>query len=280
MKLMRVGPPGSERPALLCSEGRLRDLSGHASEIDGATLSPSGLDRLRLLDPATLPELTGTQRIGPCVARPGKVICVGLNYTDHAAELGMTPPEEPVLFGKATSSLAGPNDDIEMPRDASALDYEIELAVIIGSRARYVTEASALAHVAGYALLNDVSERTHQTQRGGQWIKGKSHDGFGPLGPWLVTADEVADPQALDLVLSVNGTPRQTGNTSSMIAPVRRLVSYISRFMTLEPGDVIATGTPAGVAMGMDPPGWLVPGDVLELAITGLGQQRCRILPA
>ncbi|MEL7138649.1 MAG: fumarylacetoacetate hydrolase family protein [Pseudomonadota bacterium] len=280
MKLMRVGPPGAERPALRCPEGKLRDLSGHATEIGGMGLSPSSLDRLRTLDPTTLPELIGTQRIGPCVGRPGKIVCVGLNYTDHAEEIGIAAPEEPVLFAKATSSLGGPHDDIEMPRGARALDYEIELAVVIGSRARYVSEATALAHVAGYALFNDVSERAHQTQRGGQWMKGKSHDGFGPLGPWLLTADEVADPQALDLTLSVNGQSRQQGSTRSMIFPVANLIAYISGFMTLEPGDIIATGTPAGVAMSMSEPGWLQPGDVLELAISGLGEQRCRILPA
>ncbi|MEL6768579.1 MAG: fumarylacetoacetate hydrolase family protein [Pseudomonadota bacterium] len=280
MKLMRVGPPGAERPALHCPEGKLRDLSGHATEIGGMGLAPSSLDRLRALDPTTLPELNGSQRIGPCVGRPGKLVCVGLNYHDHAEEIGIARPEEPVLFSKATSSLAGPNDDIEMPRDARALDYEVELAVVIGSRARYVAEGAALAHVAGYAAFNDVSERTHQTQRGGQWMKGKSHDGFGPLGPWLVTADEVADPQALDLVLTVNGAPRQTGSTAGMIFPVAELIAYISGFMTLEPGDIIATGTPAGVAMGMREPAWLQPGDVLELAVSGLGTQRCRILPS
>ncbi|MEM8625212.1 MAG: fumarylacetoacetate hydrolase family protein [Pseudomonadota bacterium] len=279
MKLMRVGGSGAERPAMLCPAGRMRDLSGHVNEIGGEALTPAGLDRLRALDPTTLPELPSTIRVGPCVGRPGKLVCVGLNYSDHADELGMNYPEEPILFSKATSSLAGPYDDIEMPRDGEALDYEIELAVVIGAKARYVSRAQALNHVAGYALFNDVSERNFQTRRGGQWMKGKSHDGFGPLGPWLVTADEVPDPQALELELSVNGGVRQKGSTGRMIFSVAELISYISRFMTLEPGDIIPTGTPPGVAMGMSPPAWLVPGDVLELAIEGLGAQRCRILP-
>ncbi|MEM6676580.1 MAG: fumarylacetoacetate hydrolase family protein [Pseudomonadota bacterium] len=279
MKLMRIGSAGAERPAMLCAEGKARDLSGHVTDIAGAALTPEGLTHLRTLDPSTLPELPRGARKGPCVGQPSKVICVGLNYTDHADELGMARPEEPVLFSKAPSCLAGPEDDIVTPRGADRLDYEIELAIVIGQRARYVDPQTALAHVAGYALFNDVSERTDQLQRGGQWIKGKSHDGFGPIGPWLVTADEIPDPQALDLRLEVNSQMRQQGTTARMIFGVAEIVSYISRFMTLEPGDVIPTGTPPGVALGMKAPGWLVPGDVLELEITGLGRQRNRILP-
>lgn len=280
MKLMRVGKKGAERPALLDADGVIRDLSGVVDDIAGDVLSPGGLDRLRALDPAGLPAVDAGTRIGPCVGRVQKFACVGLNYADHAAEANMPVPEEPVLFGKAISALCGPNDDIEQPRGATALDYEVELAIIIGTRAKNVSEADALAHVAGYAVFNDVSERDFQIRRGGQWIKGKSHDTFGPLGPWLVTTDEVADIRNLSMFLDVNGERRQTGSTATMIFGVAELVSYISRFMTLEPGDVIPTGTPPGVALGMAEPRWLRPGDVVELGIEGLGRQRQTVVTA
>ena len=283
MKLLRVGPKGSEKPALLDNSSILRDLSGLIDDIAGAVLSDAGLAQLRALDPATLPVVPpivpGGARIGACVGRIGKLCCVGLNYSDHAAETGHPIPEEPILFGKAVTSVAGPNDAIETPRGSDALDYEIEIAIVIGKRAKNVSEADALDHVAGYAVFNDVSERTFQAKRSGQWIKGKSHDSFGPLGPWLVTRDEVADVGNLAMFLDVNGERRQTGNTSTMIFGVAHIVSYISQFMTLNPGDVIPTGTPPGVAMGMKPPRWLTPGDVVELGIEGLGQQRQTVLP-
>jgi 5-carboxymethyl-2-hydroxymuconate isomerase len=274
MKLLRVGPKGAEKPALLDPQGTLRDLSAHVDDIAGDVLSDAGLDRLRQLDPATLPEVPGDTRIGPCVGRIGKLVCVGLNYRDHAEETGNPIPTEPVLFGKAVSSVSGPYDDIEAPRGSDALDYEIEIAIVIGKRAKYVSEADALGHVAGYAVFNDVSERSFQVHRGGQWIKGKSHDTFGPLGPWLVTRDEMAQPGELDMFLDVNGERRQTGSTRTMIFSIAHIVSYISGFMTLNPGDVIPTGTPPGVALGMKPPRFLQPGDVVELGIEGLGTQR------
>ena len=279
MKLLRVGPKGTERPALLDPTGTIRDLSGHIDDIAGEVLSDAGLAQLRALDPATLPEVPEGARIGPCVGRIGKLCCVGLNYTDHAAETGHPIPEEPILFGKAVTSVSGPNDAIETPRGSDALDYEVEIAIVIGKRAKNVTEADALDHVAGYAVFNDVSERTFQAKRGGQWIKGKSHDSFGPLGPWLVTRDEVADVGKLAMHLDVNGERRQTGSTATMIFPVPVIVSYISQFMTLHPGDVIPTGTPPGVALGMKPPRYLQPGDVIDLGIEGLGTQRQTVLP-
>ncbi|MEM6972513.1 MAG: fumarylacetoacetate hydrolase family protein [Pseudomonadota bacterium] len=280
MKLLRVGAAGAEKPAMLDPEGKLRDLSGHVLDISGDTLSPRSLSMLRQFDPYSLPEMGSGRRIGPCIGQVGKIICVGLNYTDHAHELDMPLPDEPILFGKAVSSLSGPHDNVSMPRDATKLDYEVELAVVIGSRAKYVSRSQAMAHVAGYAVFNDLSERTFQTERGGQWIKGKSHDGFGPLGPWLVTTDEIADPQDLTLSLSVNGELRQRGSTQRMIFDVPTLISYISQFMTLEPGDIIPTGTPPGVAMGMHPQAWLQPGDLVEAEVQGLGQQAARIIPA
>jgi 5-carboxymethyl-2-hydroxymuconate isomerase len=279
MKLLRIGPKGSEKPAILDPAGILRDLSGQIDDIAGEVLSDAGLARLRALDPASLPIVPEGARIGPCVGRIGKLCCVGLNYSDHAAETGHPIPEEPILFGKAITSLAGPNDDIETPRGSDALDYEIEIAIVIGKRAKNVAEADALDHVAGYAVFNDVSERTFQAKRSGQWIKGKSHDSFGPLGPWLVTRDEVADVGNLAMHLDVNGERRQTGNTATMIFPIPVIVSYISQFMTLNPGDVIPTGTPPGVALGMTSPLWLQPGDVIDLAIEGLGTQRQTVLP-
>jgi len=279
MKLLRVGPKGAERPALLDPTGILRDLSGHIDDIAGEALSDAGLAQLRALDPATLPAVPEGTRIGPCVGQIGKLCCVGLNYTDHAAETGHPIPEEPILFGKAVTSVSGPNDDIETPRGSDALDYEIEIAIVIGKRAKNVSQADALDYVAGYAVFNDISERSFQAKRGGQWIKGKSHDSFGPLGPWLVTRDEVADAGKLAMHLDVNGERRQTGNTATMIFPIPVIVSYISQFMTLEPGDVIPTGTPPGVALGMTPPLWLKPGDVIDLGIEGLGTQRQTVLP-
>jgi 5-carboxymethyl-2-hydroxymuconate isomerase len=279
MKLLRVGPKGSERPALLDPAGTLRDLSGQIDDIAGEALSDAGLARLRALDPTTLPVVPDGIRIGPCVGQIGKLCCVGLNYSDHAAETGAKVPEEPILFGKAVTSVSGPNDDIETPRGSDALDYEVEIAIVIGKQAKNVSEANALDHVAGYAVFNDVSERTFQAKRSGQWIKGKSHDTFGPLGPWLVTRDEVPDPGNLDMFLDVNGDRRQTGNTRTMIFGIAHIVSYISQFMTLNPGDVVPTGTPPGVALGMTPPRWLNPGDIVELGIEGLGKQRQTVLP-
>ncbi len=279
MKLLRVGPKGTEKPALLDPAGIIRDLSGQIDDIAGEVLSDAGLAHLRALDPATLPIVPEGARIGACVGRIGKLCCVGLNYSDHAAETGHPIPDEPILFGKAVTSVAGPNDDIETPRGSDALDYEVEIAIVIGKRAKNISEAEALDHVAGYAVFNDVSERSFQAKRGGQWIKGKSHDSFGPLGPWLVTRDEVADAGNLAMFLDVNGERRQTGNTATMIFPIPVIVSYISQFMTLEPGDIIPTGTPPGVALGMKPRRYLKPGDTIDLGIEGLGQQRQTVLP-
>ncbi len=274
MKLLRHGPAGAEKPALLAADGTVRDLSGVIADLSGEVLSDAGLARLAAIDPATLPEVT-VDRIGACVPRPGKFICVGLNYADHAKETGKAPPDEPILFMKASSAVIGPNDDVEIPRGSLKADWEVELGVVIGTRAKYVSESEALKHVAGYCVVNDVSERAFQSERGGQWTKGKSHDTFGPTGPWLVTRDEVADPQNLALFLDVDGVRRQTGNTSTMIFGVAHLVSYISKFMTLEPGDVIATGTPPGVGMGIKPePVFLTVGQTMRLGIEGLGEQR------
>lgn len=278
MRLMRVGAPGSEIPALLDDTETLRDLSSHVQDIDGTSLSPVSLARIAALDPASLPPLPPGLRSGPCVGQVGKIVCVGLNYSDHAAEVGMAHPEEPVLFAKAVTALSGAEDPIEVPKGSAALDYEVELAVVIGSRAKYIAEDRAMDHVAGFALFDDISERGFQTKPGGQWFKGKSHDGFAPLGPWLVTRDAIADPQALELSLDVNGEARQRGTTARMIFPVAEIVAYVSRFMTLEPGDVIATGTPPGVAMGMTPQRWLMPGDLVEASVEGLGRQRQRVV--
>ncbi len=279
MKLMRVGPKGAEQPALVDASGVIRDLSGHVEDIAGEVLSDAGLARLRSLDPATLPAVPAGTRVGPCVGRIGKLCCVGLNYSDHAIETNNPIPAEPVLFGKAVTSVCGPDDDIETPRGSDRLDYEVEIAIVIGRTAKNVSEADALKHVAGYAVFNDVSERSFQIHRSGQWIKGKSHDTFGPLGPWLVTRDEIGDVGNLGMFLDVNGERRQTGNTRTMIFGIARIVSYISQFMTLHPGDVIPTGTPPGVALGMKEPKWLKPGDVIELGIDGLGRQRQTVLP-
>lgn len=280
MKLLRYGPAGSEKPGLMADDGTIRDLSGMVDDIGGAAISPEGLERLRAIAPDSLPVVDGNPRLGPCVAGLQKIICIGLNYSDHAAETGAVPPPEPIIFAKALNALCGPNDDVEMPRGSTALDWEVELAVIIGTRAKYVSEADAMDHVAGFAIMNDVSERDFQAKRQGQWTKGKSHDTFGPLGPWLVTRDEIADPHNLDMWLDVNGERRQTGNTNTLIFNVPHVVSYLSQFMTLMPGDVISTGTPPGVAMGMKPPQYLKPGDVMTLSIAGLGQQRQTVVAA
>jgi 2-keto-4-pentenoate hydratase/2-oxohepta-3-ene-1,7-dioic acid hydratase in catechol pathway len=274
MKLLRHGPAGAERPGMLDAAGQARDLSGLVADIGGAVLSDAGLAMLRGIDPATLPLVAPGTRLGPCVAGTGKFICIGLNYADHAAESGMAVPPEPVIFMKATSAICGPNDPIIIPRGSEKTDWEVELGVIIGTRAKYVSQADSMAHVAGYAVTNDVSERAFQTERAGQWTKGKSCDNFGQLGPWLVTRDEVPDPQNLSMWLTVNGQKMQNGSTRTMVYGVAHLVSYLSQFMTLHPGDVISTGTPPGVGLGMKPPRYLKPGEVVELGIQGLGQQR------
>ena len=273
MKLLRHGPAGAEKPGILHSDGTLRDLSAIVSDVGGDVLSDGGLAKIRAADPARLPIVQGA-RLGPCVAGTGKFICIGLNYADHAAESGMAVPPEPVIFMKATSAICGPNDPIIIPRSSEKTDWEVELAVIIGKRAKYVSEAEAMDHVAGYAVTNDVSERAFQTERSGQWTKGKSCDNFGQIGPYLVTRDEVADPQNLSMWLTVNGEKMQNGSTRTMVYGVRFLVHYLSQFMTLHPGDVISTGTPPGVGLGMKPPRYLKAGDVVELGIEGLGQQR------
>jgi 2-keto-4-pentenoate hydratase/2-oxohepta-3-ene-1,7-dioic acid hydratase in catechol pathway len=273
MKLVRYGPPGAETPGLIDDGGALRDLTAHVPDIAGDALSPPALARLAALDPASLPAVEGAPRLGPCVGGTGKFIGIGLNYSDHAAELGNPVPEEPILFMKATSSICGPNDDVILPREATQVDWEVELGVVIGSEARYVSEAEALDHVAGYCVINDVSERHFQFHRGGQWVKGKSADTFGPVGPWLVTRDEVPDPQALRLWLEVDGARQQDGTTATMIFGVAHLVSYLSRFMTLQPGDLIATGTPPGVGQGRKPPVFLRAGQRMRLGVQGLGEQ-------
>lgn len=275
MKLLRVGAKGAEKPAILAQDGSIRDLSGHVEDIAGDALTPEGLARIAAIDPATLPVLPADQRIGPCVGSVGKFICIGLNYADHAAETGAKIPEEPIIFMKATSAIIGPNDDVIIPKNAIKPDWEVELAVIIGKEARYVDEADALDHVAGYCVCNDVSERHFQTERGGTWDKGKGADTFGPIGPWLVTRDEVADPQNLAMWLEVDGKRYQNGSTRTMIFGVANVVSYVSQFMSLQPGDVITTGTPPGVGMGIKPePVWLKAGNVMRLGIEGLGEQR------
>ena len=274
MKLVRFGPAGSERPGLVDAQGRIRDLSAHVDDIAGKVLSDEGLARIAALDPASLPLVEEGARIGPCVGQVGKFVCIGLNYSDHAAESGLDVPPEPIVFMKATSAICGPDDGIELPRGSVATDWEVELAVVIGRHAKYVSEADALSHVAGYCVANDVSERDFQTKRAGQWTKGKSADTFGPLGPWLVTRDEVGDPQALGLWLDLNGKRMQTGSTATMIFGVAKVISYLSQMMSLQPGDVISTGTPPGVGMGIKPtPVYLKPGDRLALGIDGLGTQ-------
>jgi len=280
MKLLRIGPPGQERPALLDAQGRPRDLSGVIDDLAGEVLTPAGLAKLRHLDAATLPLAAQGARIGPCVARVGKFVCIGLNYADHAAESGAKVPAEPVIFNKWTSAIVGPDDDVQVPRGSVKTDWEVELGVVIGQPGRYIEESAALGHVAGYCVINDVSEREHQLERGGTWDKGKGHDTFGPIGPWLVTTDEVPDPQALRLWLEVDGQRQQDGTTANMVYGVRFLVSYVSRFMSLQPGDIISTGTPAGVGLGKKPPVFLRAGQVIRLGIEGLGEQRQRTVAA
>ena len=275
MKLLRHGPRGQEKPGLLHSDGTIRDLSGLVPDIGGAVLSDVGMAMLRGVDAAALPVVAAGTRLGACVAGTGKFICIGLNYADHAAESGMQVPPEPVIFMKATSAICGPTDPVIIPRGSVKTDWEVELAVIIGKRAKYVSEADALDYVAGYAVAHDVSERAFQKERSGQWTKGKSCDNFGQLGPWLVTRDDVADPQNLGMWLTVNGVKRQNGSTRTMVYGVKYLVSYLSQFMSLEPGDVISTGTPPGVGEGIKPASvYLKKGDVVELSVEGLGQQR------
>ncbi|MEO1990232.1 MAG: fumarylacetoacetate hydrolase family protein [Martelella sp.] len=280
MKLVRYGEKGAEKPGVLDADGAIRDLSGVIGDISSETLSPELLARLSGLDPETLPPVDGSPRYGAPVGKIGKFICVGLNYADHAAETGKAPPPEPVLFAKTTTAVCGPNDDVEIPRGSTRTDWEVELGIVIGSRAKYISEEDALSHVAGYVLVNDVSEREFQSERAGQWIKGKSHDTFGPTGPWLVTPDEFEDIQNIDLWLDVDGERRQTGNTRTMIFSVKHLVSYISQFMTLEPGDIISTGTPPGVGLGMKPPTFLKEGQIVTLGAAGLGEQRQKMVQA
>ncbi|MEP2640894.1 fumarylacetoacetate hydrolase family protein [Roseobacter sp.] len=275
MKLVRFGTAGAEKPGMIDADGTLRDLSAHVGDIAGDVLSDAGVAALRALDPASLPVVDGDPRIGACVGNIGKFLCIGLNYSDHAAETGADIPKHPILFFKANSAVVGPNDDVSMPRGSTHTDWEVELGVVIGTTAKYVSKENALDHVAGYCVINDVSERHFQTQLTGQWTKGKSCDTFGPTGPWLVTRDEVADVQNLAMSLDVNGKRMQTGNTSTMIFTVAEIIEHLSSLMTLHPGDVITTGTPPGVGMGIKPePVYLKKGDVMELTIEGLGQQR------
>ncbi len=278
MKLVRYGNEGAERPGLIDTDGALRDLSAHIEDIDGRMLDDASLDSLRAIDTSSMPRVEGTPRFAPIVGNIGKYLCIGLNYSDHAAETGAAIPEHPILFFKANSAIVGANDDVIMPRGSTHTDWEVELGVVIGTTAKYVSEQDALSHVAGYCIVNDVSERHFQTQLTGQWTKGKSCDTFGPTGPFLVTRDEVPDPQALDMSLDVNGKRMQTGNTSTMIFTVAQIISHLSQLMTLHPGDIITTGTPPGVGMGIKPdPIYLQNGDVMELRITGLGKQRQRV---
>ncbi|WP_171128578.1 MULTISPECIES: fumarylacetoacetate hydrolase family protein [unclassified Ruegeria] len=278
MKLVRYGDEGSEKPALVDAAGQLRDLSAHVSDITGAMLDDQTLKQLRALDPESLPVVEGDPRIGACVGNIGKFLCIGLNYSDHAAETGADIPEHPILFFKANSAIVGPNDDVVMPRGSTHTDWEVELGVVIGKTAKYVAKADALDYVAGYCIVNDVSERHFQTQLTGQWTKGKSCDTFGPTGPWLVTRDEVPDPQNLGMSLDVNGRRMQTGNTATMIFTVAEIIEHLSQLFTLHPGDVISTGTPPGVGMGIKPePVFLKKGDVMELRIDGLGTQKQKV---
>jgi 2,4-diketo-3-deoxy-L-fuconate hydrolase len=279
MKLLRTGMYGEERPAIVDADGMLRDLSGVVSDIAGEFLLPESLEKLRKLSLKDLPLVGGTPRIGACVGGVGKFVCIGLNYSDHAAESGMAVPVEPVVFMKATSAICGPYDDVMIPRGSEKTDWEVELGVVIGREARYVTEQEALSYVAGYCVVNDVSERAFQMEGTGQWVKGKSADTFGPIGPWLVTADDVPDPQALGLWLEVDGRRYQNGSTATMVFGVAHLISYLSRFMSLQPGDIISTGTPPGVGLGQKPPVYLRAGNVMRLGVEGLGEQRQTVVP-
>ncbi len=274
MKLLRYGPQGQEKPAILDAEGQVRDLSGHVADFAGAAVSLEALDAIRKIDISTLPVVANPGRIGACLASVPNFYCIGLNYAKHAAETGAEPPKEPIIFSKATSSLSGPFDPVVIPRNSVKADWEVELGVVIGREALYVSEADALSCVAGYCTINDVSEREFQIEKGGQWIKGKSAPTFGPTGPYLVTADEVGDPQKLGLTLSLNGEVVQDSNTDDMIFGVAKIISYMSQFMKLVPGDIIATGTPSGVGMGMKPQRFLKPGDVMEIEVKGLGAQK------
>ena len=280
MKLVRYGAKGAEKPGLIDKSGQLRDLSAHIRDLDGEAYSPASLKKLAGIDPASLPAVGGNPRLGAPVTGISKFVAIGLNYVDHAKETGAQIPTEPIFFIKANTALSGPNDPVEKPRGSTKRDWEVEIAVIIGTRAKYVSEADALNHVAGYCICNDVSERNFQIERLGQWTKGKSHDTFGPLGPWLVTKDEIPNVQTLSMWLDVNGTRRQTGSTSTMIFSIAKCVSYVSQFMTLLPGDVLTTGTPPGVGTGMKPPQYLNVGDVVTLGIEGLGEQRQEIVAA
>ncbi|HLW28852.1 MAG TPA: fumarylacetoacetate hydrolase family protein [Kiloniellales bacterium] len=281
MKLLRWGAAGQERPGLLDNTGKIRDLSGVIDDIDGKAVTAEGLARLSGVDASGLPEVPAGTRLGPCIGNVGKFICIGLNYADHAAESNLPIPTEPVVFMKATSCIVGPNDDIEIPRNSRKTDWEVELAFVIGKEAKYVSEEEALDYVAGYCVVNDVSEREFQAERGGQWVKGKSHDTFGPVGPYLVTREEVADPQNLKLWLEVDGHRYQNGSTDTMIFPVKKIVSYLSQFMSLQPGDLVSTGTPPGVGMGIKPePVYLRPGQRVRLGVEGLGEQDCKTVEA
>ncbi|EIK96670.1 5-oxopent-3-ene-1,2,5-tricarboxylate decarboxylase [Pseudomonas sp. M47T1] len=281
MKLLRYGPQGQEKPGLLDDQGQIRDLSGHVHDIAGATLDAAGLAKLASLDARSLPAVPGSPRIGPCVGQVGKFICIGLNYADHAAESNMAVPSEPVIFNKWTSAICGPNDNVQIPRDSKKTDWEVELGVVIGKGGRYISEANAMDHVAGYCVINDVSEREWQLERGGTWDKGKGFDTFGPIGPWLVTRDEIADPHQLDLWLEVDGHRYQNGNTRTLVFQIPALIAYLSRCMSLQPGDVISTGTPPGVGLGVKPnPVFLRPGQEMRLGIAGLGEQRQRTVQA
>jgi ureidoglycolate lyase len=278
MKLLRHGPAGQEKPGLLDRDGKIRDLSGVVRDIDGEALSPASLDRLRRLDPTTLPLVSGSPRLGACVGNISKIVAIGLNYRLHAEEAGAPIPKEPIFFMKAPSSLCGPNDDVMIPKGSQKTDYEVELGIVIGTKASYIAVHDAPKHIAGYCVVNDVSEREYQMERGGQWTKGKSADTFCPMGPWLVTADEVPDPGKLQLWTEVNGERRQNSNTSDLIFGVEHIVSYVSHFMTLMPGDVIPTGTPSGVGLGFKPPKFLKAGDVMRLSVEGLGEQTQRLV--
>lgn len=280
MKLLRVGVKGQEKPAALDAEGKLRDLSSVVSDIAGEALTPENLDKLRAVDLSSLPELDANQRIGACVGNVGKFICIGLNYADHAKESGADIPKEPIVFNKWTSAIVGPNDDVEVPRGSIKTDWEVELGVVIGQGGRYISEADAMNHVAGYCVINDVSEREYQLERGGSWDKGKGCDTFGPTGPWLVTKDEVENPHNLSLWLEVDGKRYQDGNTANMIFNIPQIISYLSNFMSLQPGDIISTGTPAGVGLGFNPPVYLKEGNVITLGIEGLGEQRQTVVQA
>jgi 2-keto-4-pentenoate hydratase/2-oxohepta-3-ene-1,7-dioic acid hydratase in catechol pathway len=279
MKLVRFGAAGAEKPGLIDAQGVVRDLSGHVNDITGETLAAASLKRLSQLDPQSLPAAPPGVRLGPPVGNVRNFIAVGLNYIDHAKETGAEIPKEPILFNKLPNCIVGPDDDVMIPKGSHKLDYEIEIAFVVGTRARYVSESDALSYIAGYTICNDVSERNFQAERGGQWMKGKCAETFGPLGPWLVTRDEIANVQALSMSLDVNGQRRQTGNTETMIFGIQHCMHYITQFMVLEPGDVVTTGTPPGVALGMKPPAWLKAGDVMTLKIEGLGQQRQKVVP-